>query len=807
MAANPARRAGPANQKGLDFYRRLVEGLLEREIEPLATLYHWDLPQALEDDGGWADRAVVDRFAEYAEIVFDGLGDLVSSWVTHNEPWVTSFLGYAYGTKAPGVTEWAKAVAASHHALLAHGAAVRALRERSPEQRIGITLNLTVARAASSSAKDEAAAQRLDGHHNRWFLDALFRGSYPDDILSLYEHRAGPLDVIHEGDLELISQPIDFLGINFYRPNLVANDPGNSVLELREVETDAEQTAMGWPVIPEALTELLVRVKRDYGDLPLLITENGAAFDDILDGGGVVEDPRRLAYIKAHLQAVAEAIAEGVDVRGYYVWSLLDNFEWEHGYSKRFGIVYIDYASQRRVPKRSALWYRDLIAQQTNGRAGSHHSFFPFSGPPSRAARWGVQVAPIALAIGAPSAQSLWCPSDPEARKQYMEGALAMAEIEYQALTKTFPDGTVAVDAVDLEIPDGDFVVLVGPSGSGKTTVLRMTAGLEDVTSGEILIGGKPVNDVAPMDRNIAMVFQNYALYPHMSVYDNMAFGLKLHKMKKAEIKPRVESAARMLGIDDLLKRKPAQLSGGQRQRVAMGRAIVREPDAFLMDEPLSNLDAKLRVEMRAYVAMLHQQLGTTTLYVTHDQTEAMTMGDRVAVMRSGRLEQCDIPQRLYDQPANMFVAAFIGSPSMNLVHSRLTSEHEDVHAHVGNTELRVPPQVLDRRPRLRDYVGKEIILGIRPEDIEDAAFVPATTDSANLEVHVLLAESMGAEVIAHFSLGPEQAADTTILAAPSDVSAAAEENRYLQVVARDQGGPSLTARLNRARQLRRGCR
>jgi multiple sugar transport system ATP-binding protein len=374
-----------------------------------------------------------------------------------------------------------------------------------------------------------------------------------------------------------------------------------------------------------------------------------------------------------------------------------------------------------------------------------------------------------------------------------------MAEIEYRALTKTFPGGTVAVDAVDLEIPDGDFVVLVGPSGSGKTTILRMTAGLEDVTDGEILIGGRPVNGVAPMDRNIAMVFQNYALYPHMSVYDNMAFGLKLHKMKKAEIKPRVESAARMLGIDDLLKRKPAQLSGGQRQRVAMGRAIVREPDAFLMDEPLSNLDAKLRVEMRAYVAMLHQRLGTTTLYVTHDQTEAMTMGDRVAVMRGGRLEQCDVPQRLYDRPANMFVAAFIGSPSMNLLHASLLSEDGDVYARVGQAKLLVPRQVLDRRPHLQDYLGAEVVLGIRPEDIEDEAFVAAAaTQCANLEVRVLLAEPMGAEVIAHFSLASEASADPEVLAAPADQDAEAEEGRYLQVVAgQGQEEPSLTARLS----------
>src|ERR671929_1628573 len=247
-----------------------------------------------------------------------------------------------------------------------------------------------------------------------------------------------------------------------------------------------------------------------------------------------------------------------------------------------------------------------------------------------------------------------------------------MAELGFQGVTKVFDGGTVAVDSVDLTIGDGEFLVFVGPSGSGKTTLLRMTAGLEEVSDGEIAIGGDVVNRLHPMDRDIAMVFQSYALYPHMSVYDNMAFGLKLHKQPKAEIKERVGRAARTLGIDDLLKRKPAQLSGGQRQRVAMGRAIVREPAAFLMDEPLSNLDAKLRVEMRAYLAALHQRLGTTTLYVTHDQTEAMTMGDRVAVMRDGKLQQVDAPQALYDRPANLFVAAFIGSPSMNLLRGHL---------------------------------------------------------------------------------------------------------------------------------------
>ena len=331
-----------------------------------------------------------------------------------------------------------------------------------------------------------------------------------------------------------------------------------------------------------------------------------------------------------------------------------------------------------------------------------------------------------------------------------------MASIEYRELTKRFADGTVAVDSFDLEIADGEFVVLVGPSGSGKTTVLRMTAGLEDPTSGEILIGGGRVNEIPPMDRNIAMVFQNYALYPHMSVYDNMAFGLKLHKVKKDAIRGRVESTAKMLAIDDLLKRKPSQLSGGQRQRVAMGRAIVREPDAFLMDEPLSNLDAKLRVEMRAYVSMLHQQLGTTTVYVTHDQTEAMTMGDRVAVMRGGLLEQCDVPRRLYEHPVNAFVGTFIGSPAMNLVQSRLVAENGHVQVSIGDAPLPLPQTVLEQRRGLEDRVGYDVIVGIRPEDIEDAALAASPNGSLTLDVEVALAESTGAEVIAHFPVKAE---------------------------------------------------
>ncbi|HEY7604901.1 MAG TPA: GH1 family beta-glucosidase [Gaiellaceae bacterium] len=357
---------GPANRRGLDFYRGLVEGLLERGIRPLATLYHWDLPQALQDEGGWASRDVVERFTEYAGIVFDALGDVVPAWITHNEPWVTSFLGYAYGSKAPGLRDWRAAIRASHHALLAHGMAVRAFRDGGYDAEIGITLDLTVAIPATASEADRVAAGRLDGHHNRWFLDPVFRGRYPENMIAFYEQRFGPIDAILPGDLETIAQPIDFLGINFYRPNW-ASAVADGGLDVGDAPPDLERTAMDWPIAPEYLTDLLVGVRRDYGELPLLITENGAAFDDRLDGADVVEDDRRVAYLRGHVEAVERARAQGVDVRGYYVWSFLDNFEWEHGYEKRFGIVFVDFPTQRRIPKRSALWYRDLIAS-SNGR-------------------------------------------------------------------------------------------------------------------------------------------------------------------------------------------------------------------------------------------------------------------------------------------------------------------------------------------------------------------------------------------------------------------------------------------------------
>jgi multiple sugar transport system ATP-binding protein len=327
-----------------------------------------------------------------------------------------------------------------------------------------------------------------------------------------------------------------------------------------------------------------------------------------------------------------------------------------------------------------------------------------------------------------------------------------VASVTFDGVGKKYPDGTRAVSGMSLEIQDQEFMVLVGPSGCGKTTALRMVAGLEEISEGVIKIGDRVVNNVPARDRDIAMVFQSYALYPHLSVYDNIAFGLRLRKMDKQEVDRRVREAARILALDEFLNRKPRALSGGQRQRVAMGRAIVREPTAFLMDEPLSNLDAKLRVEMRTYLGTLHQRLRTTTVYVTHDQTEAMTMGDRVAVMHRGRLQQADTPKALYDRPVNLFVAAFIGSPAMNLVHSRLAAEDGAVTAECGQTLLRLPQSLLERRPKLAEYLGGPVILGIRPEDIEDASLVPSANGSG-LEVDCVLAEPLGAEVIAHFPL------------------------------------------------------
>jgi multiple sugar transport system ATP-binding protein len=328
-----------------------------------------------------------------------------------------------------------------------------------------------------------------------------------------------------------------------------------------------------------------------------------------------------------------------------------------------------------------------------------------------------------------------------------------MAEIVLEGVSKVYPDGTSAVRDLNVDIKDGEFIVLVGPSGCGKTTALRMVAGLESITEGSIKIGDKVVNAVPPKERDIAMVFQNYALYPHMSVFDNMAFGLKLRKLSKDEIDRRVRRAADVLGLEEFLQRKPKALSGGQRQRVAMGRAIVREPQAFLMDEPLSNLDAKLRVQMRAEVSKLQSDLGVTTIYVTHDQVEAMTMGDRVAVIKKGELQQIDAPQFLYDHPANLFVAGFIGSPAMNMVEAELGREDGRLSVSFGSTKLAVDDEVLSERPGVRAYEGKTVIVGIRPENMEDASIMPNIPEDRRMKVDILLREALGAEVLVHFAI------------------------------------------------------
>ena len=326
-----------------------------------------------------------------------------------------------------------------------------------------------------------------------------------------------------------------------------------------------------------------------------------------------------------------------------------------------------------------------------------------------------------------------------------------MAGIVMEEVSKVYSDGTTAVSDLSLDIKDEEFIVLVGPSGCGKTTALRMVAGLESISHGTIAIGDRVVNTVPPKERDIAMVFQNYALYPHMSVFDNMAFGLKLRKLPKEEIDRRVRQAADILGLEEFLQRKPKALSGGQRQRVAMGRAIVREPQAFLMDEPLSNLDAKLRVQMRAEVSRLQSELGVTTIYVTHDQVEAMTMGDRVAVIKKGELQQVDAPQFLYDHPANLFVAGFIGSPAMNMVEADLVREDGGLYTVFGSTRLRVADEVVSERPGIRAYEGRRVIAGIRPENMEDASIMPVIPEDRRMKVDIVLREALGSEVLVHF--------------------------------------------------------
>ncbi|MFF4236850.1 ABC transporter ATP-binding protein [Actinomadura geliboluensis] len=340
-----------------------------------------------------------------------------------------------------------------------------------------------------------------------------------------------------------------------------------------------------------------------------------------------------------------------------------------------------------------------------------------------------------------------------------------MAKIVLDRVDKVYSGGVKAVDGLDLEIRDGEFMVLVGPSGCGKSTALRMIAGLEEISGGKISIGDQVVNDLAPKDRDIAMVFQNYALYPHMTVEQNLAFGLKLRGTPKAEIKAKVRDAAKMLGLEQFLSRKPAALSGGQRQRVAMGRAIVREPQAFLMDEPLSNLDAKLRVSMRASLSQLHERLGVTTVYVTHDQIEAMTLGTRVCVLREGVLQQVDTPQRLFDSPVNLFVAGFIGSPAMNFVLADLGTGDGGARVSFAGYTLPVLASVLNDKPGLQDYLGRKVILGIRPSDFEDAAH--ANPEWAPMPVRSSVTEELGSEINVIFTIDapPVEHKDTADLA------------------------------------------
>ncbi len=359
---------GRVNQPGLDFYRRLAEGALARGITPVATLYHWDLPQPLEDAGGWANRDTALAFADYAEVVVAALGDTVTDWITQNEPWVSAVEGYAQGKKAPGLADWPTAICASHHLLLSHGLAVDAFHAIDPtDGRVGITLNLAPMIAATEAESDRAAATLADGYHNRWYLDPVLRGSYPADMLELYGSRGVDLRFIRDGDEEIIGRPTDFLGVNYYSVGRIraASDAtigDASFLGFDFLPAREPVTAMGWEIAPAALADLLIRLDRDYGPLPMMITENGGAFsEEQVDSS--VHDPARVAFLADHFEAAHAAIAAGVNLEAYFVWSLLDNFEWESGYRRRFGIVRVDYDTQTRTPKDSALWYRDLVAR------------------------------------------------------------------------------------------------------------------------------------------------------------------------------------------------------------------------------------------------------------------------------------------------------------------------------------------------------------------------------------------------------------------------------------------------------------
>ncbi len=354
---------GRVNQAGLDHYDRIVDELLANGIDPYVTLYHWDLPQALEDRGGWPVRDTVEAFAEYTEVVAARLGDRVRNWITQNEPWVVSWLGYGLGVHAPGRADERAALAAAHHVLLAHGRAAEILRREAPSARVGVTIDLVPMYPLTYSDADVDAARRADGSRNRWFLDPVLGRGYPSDMLEQY---ASILPAIQEGDLETIAAPLDFLGVNYYTRNVVSAGAEGATTSVVET-AGAEHTDMGWEVYPDGLTDLLARLHREYELPDLYITENGAAFVDDRRNGSV-SDPQRISYLERHLSALGTAIAEGVPVRGYFLWSLLDNFEWALGYTKRFGIVYVDFDSLERVPKASYAWYRDFIAATRSAR-------------------------------------------------------------------------------------------------------------------------------------------------------------------------------------------------------------------------------------------------------------------------------------------------------------------------------------------------------------------------------------------------------------------------------------------------------
>ncbi|MFP8883010.1 GH1 family beta-glucosidase [Streptomyces mangrovi] len=370
--------SGPASREGLDFYSRLVDGLLDKGIQPVVTLYHWDLPQELEDAGGWPERATAERFAEYASLVAGALGDRVGTWTTLNEPWCSAFLGYGSGVHAPGRTDQADALRAAHHLNLAHGLGTQALRAALPEgAQTSVTLNLHHVRSLTGDPADTDAARRIDGVANRVFTGPMLRGEYPEDVLRDTAHLTD-WSFVRDGDLADIHQPLDFLGVNYYSPTLVsaASGPGTHNADGHGASehspwpggddvafhrTPGETTAMGWTIDPTGMYDLLLRVRDDFPGMPVVITENGAAFDDYVDPEGRVLDPQRISYLHGHLAAVHRAIEAGADVRGYFLWSLLDNFEWGYGYSKRFGAVYVDYATGRRVPKASARWYAQVV--------------------------------------------------------------------------------------------------------------------------------------------------------------------------------------------------------------------------------------------------------------------------------------------------------------------------------------------------------------------------------------------------------------------------------------------------------------